>query len=121
MKVYGLIGYPLGHSFSKKYFTEKFRAEGLNARFESFEIPDIKEFLPLIETEQPSGLSVTIPYKSAVIQFLHELDRHASAIGAVNCIRFSGDRMIGYNTDCIGFEQSLLPLLTGYHKQALIL
>lgn len=113
MRLYGLIGYPLGHSFSQKFFTEKFEREGItNARYELFPLPGIGD-LPQVLKEHPAlcGLNVTILYKETVIPFLDELDETAQAIGAVNCIRIREGRLTGFNTDVYGFEQSLLQTL----------
>ncbi len=113
MRLYGLIGYPLGHSFSQKFFTEKFEREGItNARYELFPLPGIGD-LPQVLKEHPAlcGLNVTIPYKETVIPFLDELDETAQAVGAVNCIRIREGRLTGFNTDVYGFEQSLLQTL----------
>ncbi len=123
MKLYGLIGYPLGHSFSKKYFEEKFAKEELkDCEFELFPLKNIDAFKELIAGEKSLyGIAVTIPYKETVMQFLNEIDPVAQAIGAVNCIQFSEGKLKGYNTDVIGFEQSLLPLLKPHHTKALIL
>lgn len=107
--LYGLIGYPLGHSFSKIFFTEKFAREGIaGARYELFPLPDIANF-PALLAEKPDlrGLNVTIPHKQAVIPFLDELAETARAVGAVNCIAFRNGRLIGHNTDVFGFEMSL--------------
>ncbi len=123
MQLFGLIGFPLGHSFSKKYFTDKFEKEGLgNCAFELFPIPDIRNFPDLIQS-QPSlkGLAVTIPYKEAVIPYLHQVSEEARMIGAVNCIEISDGVFTGYNTDVIGFEKSFSPLLEPHHKKALVL
>ena len=123
MLLFGLIGFPLGHSFSKTYFTDKFEKEGLgNCAFELFPIPDIQHFSGLIQS-QPNlkGLAVTIPYKEAVIPFLHQMSDEARMIGAVNCIQISDGMLTGYNTDVIGFEKSFSPLLGPYHKKALVL
>lgn len=109
MRLFGLIGYPLSHSFSKKYFSEKFETEGiLNASYELFELPKIEDFQQLIK-QQPNlhGLNVTIPYKQAVIPYLDELDTSAKRVGAVNVIRFQEGKRIGYNSDYYGFKQSL--------------
>jgi len=109
MRLFGLIGYPLGHSFSKKYFSEKFDREGIaDARYELFPIENIAALNALL-TEQPDlcGLNVTIPHKQAVIPLLHALDETARAVGAVNCIRIKNGRLEGYNTDVTGFENSL--------------
>ncbi len=109
MRLFGLIGYPLGHSFSQKYFNEKFTRESItDAQYELFSIPDISELKNLLSAH-PSlcGLNVTIPYKEAVLPFLDELDETASGVGAVNCIRIRDGRLTGFNTDVHGFEQSL--------------
>ena len=123
MKVYGLIGNPLGHSFSKQYFTEKFEREQLpGCRFELYPIENIDQFTSLLNSEADlNGLAVTIPYKEAVIPFLNIVDEVAALIGAVNCIKISAGNLIGYNTDCIGFERSLLPVLQSQHTKALVL
>lgn len=109
MRLFGLIGYPLGHSFSQKYFTEKFAREGiLDARYELFPIPEIAQLPGVLRAHpQLQGLNVTIPYKESVLPFLHDLDETARAVGAVNCIRVRDGRLTGYNTDVYGFEQSL--------------
>ncbi|MDE5678792.1 MAG: shikimate dehydrogenase [Phocaeicola sp.] len=126
MKKYGLIGYPLGHSFSKNFFNEKFHSENIDAEYVNFEIPSIQEF-PSILVENPNleGLNVTIPYKEQVIPYLDELDKDAAAIGAVNVIKITRQKgkikLIGYNSDVIGFTQSIEPLLEPQHKKALIL
>ena len=126
MKKYGLIGYPLGHSFSKNFFNEKFHSESIDAEYANFEIPSIKE-LPSVLLANPdlAGLNVTIPYKEQVISYLDELDKDAAAIGAVNVIKIvrqkGKTRLIGYNSDVIGFTQSIEPLLEPQHKKALIL
>ena len=126
MKKYGLIGYPLGHSFSKNFFNEKFTSEQINAEYVNFEIPSIKEFPKIIvETPELAGLNVTIPYKEQVIPFLDSLDQDAASIGAVNVIKIESvkgkRRLIGYNSDLIGFTQSIEPLLEPCHTKALIL
>src|ERR1051326_1081269 len=121
MKTYGLVGFPLSHSFSQKYFTEKFKKENLaDCEFKNFSMQSIGEF-PSLLNQNPSlvGLSITIPHKESVIKFLDEIDETAKKIGAVNCIRIS-DRK-GFNTDAFGFEHSLKPLLKPHHTHALIL
>lgn len=127
MQKYGLLGYPLGHSFSKNYFNQKFEAEKINAEYLNFEIPNIKNIKEVLK-ENPDlrGLNVTIPYKEQVIPFLDELDKDASVIGAVNVIKFARgmfgkQKLIGFNSDIIGFKQSIAPLLTSKHRKALIL
>jgi len=125
MKQFGLIGFPLGHSFSKKFFTEKFERENIDARYDLYELQDISEFVALKDKPELSGLNVTIPYKEQVMPFLNELDETAAKIGAVNVIKFirSEGKLVlkGYNSDAIGFENSLKPFIQPYHKKALIL
>lgn len=123
MNLYALIGYPLGHSFSKKYFTDKFEREGLeDCFFELFPIEKIELFEQLLEDHPDlKGLAVTIPYKQTVIPFLNECSDETFKIGAVNCIKFSEGRLIGYNSDAFGFEQSFAPLLQPHHTKALVL
>lgn len=108
-RLFGLIGYPLSHSFSKKYFSEKFGREGISdACYELFPLPRI-EGLPKLLEHYPNlaGLNVTIPYKQAVLPYLDEVAPSASAIGAVNTIHLASDKLKGYNTDVVGFETSL--------------
>lgn len=126
MKKYGLIGYPLRHSFSIGYFNEKFRAEGIDAEYINFEIPSIAEFKEVIAKNPTlAGLNVTIPYKEQIIPYLDELDKDTEEIGAVNVIKViqkkGKTKLIGYNSDIIGFMQSIEPLLYPHHKKALIL
>ena len=111
MKKFGLIGYPLGHSFSKNYFNEKFHSENIDAEYVNFEIPTIEDFNKVIKANPTiCGLNVTIPYKEQVIGYLDELDKDAAAIGAVNVIKIERNkskvRLIGYNSDVMGFTQS---------------
>ncbi len=123
MRKFGLIGYPLQHSFSKKYFSGKFEKENIqDCQFELYELDNINKFPKLIESE-PSleGVSVTIPYKEQVIPFLDELEPGCKAIGAVNCIQVKGKKLKGYNTDYIGFKVSLEKWLNGAQPKALIL
>src|ERR1017187_1060443 len=127
MKQYGLIGYPLSHSFSKKYFTEKFKKENISdCEYNLYPIENIDQ-LPQLIADNPTlyGLNVTIPYKESVIPFLDELDETAKAVGAVNCVKILRDennhRLIGYNTDVFGFRQSIKPFLEIQHERALIL
>jgi len=113
MKHFGLIGYPLSHSFSKKYFTDKFEEWKLKDHaYELFSIEYIDMFPALIKTwPNLVGLNVTIPYKERVIEYLDGLDPAAADIGAVNTIKFLGGKLIGYNSDVYGFEHSLTPML----------
>ncbi|NQU52525.1 MAG: shikimate dehydrogenase [Bacteroidetes bacterium] len=126
MKRYGLLGYPLTHSFSKRYFTEKFEIEKIESTYQNFEIDSIDKFPEVIKNNpEIIGLNVTIPYKEQVIPFLDELNDSAREIGAVNTIQVtrteSGVHLKGFNTDTYGFETSLKPLLKEHHKKALIL
>ncbi len=129
-KIYGLLGYPLGHSFSKNYFNDKFASEGIDAEYINFEIPSITDLKEVLDDHpELSGLNVTIPYKEQVMPYLDALDPEAEAIGAVNVIKIlrsdSVDdddfELIGYNSDVVGFRNSLSPLLTPERKKALIL
>ncbi len=126
MDKYGLIGYPLGHSFSISYFNQKFADEDIDAVYENFEIPTIDTLTEIVESNPTlKGLNVTIPYKEKVLPFLDMVSPEARAIGAVNVIKVKreGKDIIlkGYNSDVIGFTQSIEPLLEPYHKKALIL
>ncbi len=120
--VYGLIGYPLSHSFSPGYFKEKFAKAEIDAVYRLFPLANIKELPKLLaEHSSLSGLNVTIPYKEQVIPFLDDIDEAAKTIGAVNCIKINSNKLKGYNTDIIGFKKSLAPLLQQQHTKALIL
>lgn len=127
MDKYGLIGYPLGHSFSISYFNQKFQDENIDAVYENYEIPSIDE-LPEVLSSNPElkGINVTIPYKEKVLPFLDSISPEARAIGAVNVIRVShkGNKTLlkGYNSDVIGFTKSIEPMLDKkLHRKALIL
>lgn len=128
MDLYGLLGYPLGHSFSAKYFAKKFERDGIAAEYRNFEYPTIEEAMQALMA-QPNlrGFNVTIPYKEQVIPYLSELAPEAKEIGAVNAVRVlrqkkSGKyKLVGYNTDMIGFLGSLFPLLRPEHHAALVL
>lgn len=126
MKKYGLIGYPLGHSFSVPYFQKKFEENGIDAVYENFPIEDIARFPALIEDEDElEGLNVTVPYKEQVIPYLDVLSKTARQIRAVNtirvCRRDGRVALIGHNTDVIGFERSLKEHIKDHHKSALVL
>ncbi len=126
MDKYGLIGYPLGHSFSISYFNEKFESEGIDAVYENFEIPQIDDVKEIIDSNPDlKGFNVTIPYKQQVLKYIKELSPEAKAIGAVNVIRIEhkGNKTVlkGFNSDVIGFTKSIEPILNTYHKKALIL
>ena len=124
-KIYGLLGKSLSHSFSKQFFTEYFEDNKIEARYQNFEIPEIEGVSNILKHEELCGLNVTIPYKSAIIPYLDELDTEAKEVGAVNTIQFTqrdGKRISkGYNTDIIGFRNSIKPFLKNYHERALIL
>lgn len=120
--VFGLIGYPLGHSFSRKFFTEKFQQEGIDAEYLNFEIPDANQLLDIVnQNPQLRGLNCTIPHKQAIIPLLHELSPEAKEIGAVNVIKINNGKLTGYNSDIIGFMDSIRPLLKPHHRKALVL
>lgn len=126
MSTYGLIGYPLGHSFSKLYFTEKFNKENINSIYNLFPIENINLVSDLISSNLDlRGFNVTIPYKQQIIPFLDEVEEEASAIGAVNVVKIierDGKRILkGYNSDIYGFYESIRPLIKTCHKKALIL
>ena len=123
LKKYGLIGYPLSHSFSKGYFTEKFKKEGIkNAAYETYPLEKISDFTTLLQNNpELVGLNVTIPYKEAIIPYLDELSEEAKKIGAVNTIKIINGKKIGYNSDVVGFEKSLIQHLKPTHNKALVL
>ncbi len=127
MKIFGLIGYPLGHSFSAGYFTNKFEKEGLtDCLYKNFPIDEIQK-LPATIAENPEliGLNVTIPYKEQIFNFLDEIDTEAKDIGAVNTVKIfrnsNGFKLKGYNSDVYGFQKSIQPFLNEFHNKALIL
>ncbi len=127
MDLYGIIGKTLSHSFSPRFFTEKFSREGIDAQYVKFEISDISMLLAIIQDHEClKGLNVTIPYKEEIIQFLDALDPQVLEIGAVNVIKFLREKdrvkLIGYNSDIIGFQNSIKPLIDkSIHNNALIL
>lgn len=124
---YGLIGYPLGHSFSKGHFTHFFERDRIDAEYKNFELPSIEALATVLQEESAlRGFNVTIPYKQQIIPYLHEIDDAAATIGAVNVVKVTrqSDNTIhlkGYNTDVIGFTDSIRPLLQPHHTHALIL
>jgi shikimate dehydrogenase len=123
MRLFGLLGYPLTHSFSQKYFTEKFQQLGIsNAAYENFSLPDIKELTSTLANQNGlEGFNITIPYKKAVIDFLDELSEPVKKMGACNCVKIREGKLIGFNTDIVGFKKSLHPFLKPFHHKALIL
>lgn len=124
MQLYGLVGYPLTHSFSQKYFTEKFAQLGLSEThaYHNFSIPAIDQLeAAVLHKQNLKGFNITIPYKKQILSFLHHQTPAVQAMGACNCVHIQQQQLIGYNTDIIGFEQSLKPFLKQHHTKALIL
>ena len=127
MKTYGLIGYRLGYSFSKGFFTNKFEKEGLKEHeYVNFELDTISEFPSIFErNDNIAGLNCTIPYKQEIMPYLDEIDEEAAQVGAINTVKIirsgSQKKLKGFNTDIYGFENSLMPMLNKKHKKALIL
>ena len=119
MKVYGLVGKTLQHSFSANFFSDYFVNENIVAKYQNFEIEAIEHIQSVFDLK-PAGLNVTIPYKESVLPYVDELDPLARTIGAVNTIVFDGNHRIGYNTDVFGFQQSIKPFLTNQHERAII-
>lgn len=122
--MYGLIGNPLGHSFSADFFNDKFEREGINERYELFPLPEIDRLPDLLKAHPDlKGLNVTIPYKEKVISYLTALSDDARVIGAVNVIKISdnGKKLTGYNSDAIGFRDTIQPLIKPYMRKALVL
>jgi len=123
MKIYGLIGRSLVHSFSEKYFSEKFEKENISdCEYRNFELKNLENEIPELKNNPHiRGLNVTIPYKRDVFSFLDEITSQCKAINACNCIKLSDGKWTGFNTDAVGFEKSFTPLLKPHHRKALIL
>lgn len=122
MDKYGIIGYPLGHSFSRTFFSDKFQREHIDAEYVNFEVPSADALADIVRLNPNlRGLNVTLPHKEAVIPLLDELSDEAREIGAVNVIRVRDGRLKGFNSDIIGFMDSIRPLLQPWHKHALVL
>ena len=126
MKQYGVIGNPLHHSYSKAYFNEKFQEQAIDARYDNYLLPTIKDVMKVLnDTPNLCGLNVTIPYKEQVMEYLDEIDDEAKEIGAVNVIKITeknGKRFLkGYNSDWFGFTEAIKPFLKPHHTHALIL
>lgn len=126
MDIYGLIGYPLGHSFSSAFFADKFRSEAIDAKYLNFELSDIAAVNSLVkEYPELRGFNVTIPHKQHIIPYLSVISPEARQIGAVNVVRVvrgpKGSRLEGYNSDVVGFVDSIRPLLRPFHTHALVL
>jgi shikimate dehydrogenase len=123
MRIYGLIGNPLGHSFSRRYFSQKFKYEHIDdCEYYNFEIIDLEKEIPELKMQSDiAGLNVTIPYKTAIIPYLDSLSDACEELNACNCIQIKDGKWIGHNTDIIGFENSFLSLKKPFHQKALIL
>ncbi len=122
MKQFGLLGKNISYSFSKAYFTEKFKQLGLkDCNYDIFDLQDINQIVMLFQQQNLIGFNVTIPYKEKIISYLDELSDAAKEISAVNCVLLKNNKKIGFNTDVIGFKNSFLPLLETHHKKAIIL
>ena len=126
MKLFGIIGFPLVHSYSSNYFNNKFKAERIKAKYVNFPITKIDDISELIKTcPDLHGLNVTMPYKEKIIPFLDEISGEVEKTGAANVIKIVRKnqtiKLIGYNSDISGFVNSLKPLLSSKHKKALIL
>ena len=120
-KLFGLLGKDIGYSFSRDYFSNKFRVENLQYEYVNFDLKNLSTFKSLLSRKDISGMNVTIPYKQEVIPFLDGLDPVAKAIGAVNTIVFKDDKRLGFNTDHVGFLNTLLNHLKPHHNKALVL
>lgn len=118
---FALIGHPVSHSFSAQYLNARFYNEGIDARYELIDMPDISNFINLVHSGNYNGFNVTIPHKKAIIPYLDKLSPEAKAIGAVNVIKINNNQLVGYNTDIIGFRETLKPLLKPNHTHAVIL
>lgn len=125
MNTYGLIGYPLGHSFSQRFFTQKFEEEHIEAQYLNFELEDLTTIKEVLKDKTIKGLNVTIPYKKNIFAYLDEVSDEAKAIGAVNVIKLIREnnqlKLVGYNSDIFGFKESIRPLLKPFHQKALVL
>jgi shikimate dehydrogenase len=122
MRTFGLIGRNIDYSFSRKYFSEKFQSENIDAQYCNFDIPSIIKFPEIHKKNKISGFNVTIPYKEKIIPYLDRLDTHSSKIQAVNTVKIEKDgSLTGFNTDFYGFTESLKPYLKPHHTKALIL
>ncbi|MBR4721590.1 MAG: shikimate dehydrogenase [Muribaculaceae bacterium] len=127
MDTFGLVGMPLSHSFSKSFFTKKFYDEGIDAQYLNFELPEVGLIADILASHPDlKGFNVTIPYKEQILPYLDDINKDAAEVGAVNVVKVSRDgtglaRLCGYNSDIVGFEQSLRPLLKEWHHKALVL
>lgn len=122
-RLFALIGFPLSHSFSERYFTNKFKEEGIaDAIFKCFSFEDVNDITTLIETHHAlKGFAITIPHKKVILPFLNEITEEVKTMGACNCVRIDNGKLSGYNTDVVGFEKSFIKKLLPHHTKALIL
>ncbi|QSS97164.1 shikimate dehydrogenase family protein [Psychroflexus sp. ALD_RP9] len=122
MDVYGLVGKDIDYSFSKSYFSKKFQKEGIKASYKNFDLTDLTQLSDILKSNPDlKGFNVTIPYKTAIIPFLDDLDSQAKSINAVNTVKIENKRLKGYNTDIYGFTKSMFPLIENHHEKALVL
>ncbi len=121
MRNYGVIGFPLTHTFSPEYFNSKFLKENIEAIYTAFPIEDLTKIRSLVYEKELSGFNVTIPYKEKIIPLLDSMDNEAKEIGAVNCVKIENEKLIGFNTDAYGFQVSLNELSRSKHRNALVL
>ena len=120
-KYFGVIGFPLTHSFSPEYFKNKFQRENVDATYSAFPIENLLQLRELVTEKKLSGFNVTIPYKEKIILSLDSLDNISKEIGAVNCVKVVGEKLVGYNTDAYGFEIALKEVMKSKHENALVL
>ena len=118
---FALIGHPVEHSFSAQYLNSRFKNEGIDAHYELINMPDLTQFTTLIQSGKYNGFNITIPHKKSIIPHLDSLSPEAAAVGAVNVVQITNNQLIGHNTDIIGFQETLTPLLKPYHTNAVIL
>ena len=118
---FALIGHPVSHSFSAQYLNTRFKNEGIDAHYELINMPDLTQFTTLIQSGKYNGFNITIPYKKSILPYLDSLSPEATTVGAVNVIQIKNNKLIGHNTDIIGFHETLTPLLKPYHTHAVIL
>lgn len=121
MNKFGLIGRTLGHSFSRKFFLEKFESEKIESNYLNFELNEVSEVLELRNMDNLKGFNVTVPYKESVIPFLDQMSSEAEQIGAVNTVQIVEGKWIGHNTDVFGFKQMIKPFFKSHHQKAMIL
>lgn len=118
---FALIGHPVSHSFSAQYLNSRFQNEGIDAHYDLIDMPDLQQFTDLIRSDKYNGFNITIPHKKAIIPYLNQLSPEATAIGAVNVIQIKDNKLIGHNTDIIGFRNTFEPMLKPNHTHAVIL